>query len=116
MILFRSKKESKKVQDCHNGRGILWCTEMLGEYSKKDNGFKFIHDNTLEPGASIGEHQHNDDEELYIILTGHGVMRVDGVPQNVGPGDICLTRIGHSHDLTNSLESPMHFLVVCANT
>lgn len=116
MILFRSEKTSQQSKDCHNGQGTLWCTEMFGDYNKKENGFKFIHDNTLEPGASIGEHEHKGDEEIYVILTGRGVMKVDGVPQNVGPGDICLTRSGHSHDLTNSMESPMHFLVICTNT
>ena len=74
----------------------------------------FIHDNVIEPGASIGEHDHRSHEEIYVILTGNGVMKVDGVDEPVQAGDVCLTRIGHSHSLTNSLEGPMHFLVIAA--
>lgn len=88
---------------------------MLADYKKTTNGFKYVHDNVLEPGASIGQHVHEGDEELYVILAGQGVMKVDGVEQPVQAGDMCLTRHGHSHDLTNGMEGPMHFLVICAN-
>jgi len=40
---------------------------------------------------------------------------VDGVDQTVGPGDICITRSGHRHALTNSADGPMHMLVVATN-
>lgn len=116
MIIERNARSSKKIVDCHEGRGVLWCAEILADYRKAGSGFKYIHDNCLEPGASIGEHRHEKDEEIYVILTGRGRMRVDGVERNVGPGDVCLTRSGHSHDLTNGAEGPMHFLVICANT
>ncbi len=116
MLIERSSRTAKRIVDCHHGKGVLWCAEMLADYSKKGAGFKYIHDNHLEPGASIGEHKHEDDEEIYVVLYGRGVMKIDGVATNMGPGDICLTRAGHSHDLTNSLEGPMHFLVIAANT
>jgi uncharacterized cupin superfamily protein len=115
MIIRKSEIHPKKIVDCHEGRGILWCTEMLTDYKKKTSGFKYIHDNTLEPGASIGEHKHKEDEEIYVILYGSGAMRVDGKKEKVSPGDICITRSGHSHDLTNTGTTPMHFLVIAAN-
>jgi mannose-6-phosphate isomerase-like protein (cupin superfamily) len=116
MIIKRNDKFAKRIVDCHHGKGVLWCAEMLADYKKTASGFKYIHDNSLEPGASIGEHQHEKDEEIYAIISGRGVMKIDGVEQAVGPGDVCLTRSGHSHDLTNGLEGPMHFLVICTNT
>jgi len=116
MIIKKKTGSSKRIVDCHHGKGVLWCTEMLADYKKIGSGFKFIHDNYLEPGASIGEHQHENNEEIYVILSGRGTMTIDAVKQDVGPGDICLTRNEHSHDLTNGLEGPMHFLVICANT
>ena len=112
MIIRRADRHATRITDCHEGSGVLWCAELLAEDPQCANGFKFIHDNHLEPGATIGEHRHDDDEEIYIILGGHGTMHVDGVAQPVGPGDVCLTRRGHSHDLTNSQEGMMHFLVV----
>ncbi len=115
MLLQPTSSTPAKVTNCHDGQGVLWCTELLGDYAKTDGGFKFIHDNRLEPGASIGEHRHERDEELYVILSGSGTMKIDGVERPVGPGDLCLTRIGHSHDLVNRGDTPLHFLVICAN-
>jgi mannose-6-phosphate isomerase-like protein (cupin superfamily) len=115
MIIPRAEHPAKRVVDCHHGQGVLWCTELLADYKKAGSGFKYLHDNVLDPGASIGEHVHTGDEEIYVILTGRGQMKIDGVVRDVGPGDVCLTRGGHRHDLTNGLEGPMHFLVVCAN-
>ena len=74
MIIRRSEKKPVRMDKCHDGQGVLWCTELLADYKKTGNGFKYIHDNMLEPGASIGEHAHIDDEELYVILWGRGVM------------------------------------------
>lgn len=115
MIIRRSEHTAKRIVDCHHGKGVLWCVEMLADYRKAEAGFKYIHDNHLDPGASIGEHRHDTDEEIYAILSGRGVMKTDGESQPVGPGDVCLTRRGHSHDLVNGTEGTMHFLVICAN-
>ena len=116
MILKRDKTRCRKIVDCHDGEGVLWCAEVLADYKKTASGFKYIHDNHIEPGASIGEHSHEHDEEIYVILEGTGTMKIDGVEQAVGPGDVCLTRSGHAHDLTNGPQGVMHFLVICANT
>jgi mannose-6-phosphate isomerase-like protein (cupin superfamily) len=115
MILRRREHPAKKIVDCHEGKGILWCAKMLADYEKTDSGFKYTHDNHLDPGTSIGEHRHNGDEEIYVILSGCGVTRVAGEEQPIGPGDMCLTRHGHNHDLVNDPLGPMHFLVICTN-
>ena len=115
MIVRKSTVHPRKIVDCHEGHGALWCTEMLADYKKKTSGFRLIHDNTLEPGASIGEHAHKGDEEIYIVLYGSGVMKIDGKPEKVEPGDVCITRSGHKHDLKNTGTAPMHFLVIGTN-
>jgi mannose-6-phosphate isomerase-like protein (cupin superfamily) len=115
MIIRRSEARQTSTENCHGGTGLLKTTEMLGDYGKKDAGFTYIHDNMLEPGASIGVHTHEGDEEVYFILEGYGTMEVDGEETKVGPGDICLTRDGHSHSLKNSDDGPMRMLVFCAN-
>ena len=115
MILRKQDAGTKQLEACHDGAGVLHMTEMLAQYDRAGAGVKFIHDNIVEPGASIGEHTHHDDEELYIIVEGEGMMRIDGVDEPVGVGDICLTRPGHSHSLINSDTRPMRLLVVGLN-
>ena len=52
----------------------------------------------LKPGAAIGYHEQHEDE-IYYVLSGRGVMTIDGKPFDVGPGDAILTRPGSSHGL-----------------
>lgn len=112
MILRHSESPVRELPNCHEGTGMVRCRELLADYSRTVPGFKFIHDNVIEPGATIGEHVHRGEEELYIVLEGSGRMIVDGEQVPVGPGDACLTRDGHSHGMING-DEPMRMLVIC---
>lgn len=103
------------IPHCHGGAGEVICREIMGEYEKSETGFKFIHDNLIPSGASIGEHEHCGDEEVYFIVSGEGEMVIDGERCRVGPGDVCLTRHGHRHSLTNTGSGPMRLIVMATN-
>ncbi len=68
----------------------------------------------LEPGASIGIHRHDDDEETYAIQSGEGMYEHDGGSSAARPGDIFLTRRGMSHGLRNTGEGDLVFFAVMA--
>lgn len=112
MVYPRTNARTFEIPECHGGTGVLRCTEYIGEYGRAAAGFTFVHDNILVPGASVGEHRHTGDEEVYIILDGNGAMLIDGVPREVAAGDIAITRSGHTHSLTNTGTLPIRFLVV----
>jgi mannose-6-phosphate isomerase-like protein (cupin superfamily) len=116
MIIKKNSATVRMLDKCHDGVGALSCREYLADYHRKGAGIKFYHDNLLQPGDSIGEHAHKDDEEMYVILDGSGTMKIDSVTQPVVSGDICITRRGHSHSLANTGKSPMRFLVVGVNS
>jgi mannose-6-phosphate isomerase-like protein (cupin superfamily) len=52
----------------------------------------------LKPGSGIGYHEQKEDE-IYYVLSGRGIMTIDGKPIEVGPGTAVLTRPGSSHGL-----------------
>ena len=52
----------------------------------------------LKPGSGIGYHVQQEDE-IYYVLSGRGVMTLDGKPVEVVPGTAILTRTGSSHGL-----------------
>ena len=52
----------------------------------------------LKPGSGIGYHVQQEDE-IYYVLSGRGVMTLDGKSVDVGPGTAILTRTGSSHGL-----------------
>lgn len=74
---------------------------------------RFIDLSVLPPGADIGRHTHaTDNEELYVIVSGHGRMLLDGEEFDVGPGDVVLNRPGGTHALRNTSDQELRIVVV----
>jgi mannose-6-phosphate isomerase-like protein (cupin superfamily) len=112
--MFRKRKdmEQKTLFNCHDGVGDVLCTYLL-RAGDSQSGIRFVHDDIIQPGSSIGEHEHIGEEELYYILEGHGTMILDGEPLPIGPGDVSLVRSGHTHGLINTGDHDMRLLVLC---
>jgi mannose-6-phosphate isomerase-like protein (cupin superfamily) len=62
----------------------------------------------IEPGGGTARHAH-DEHELFIILSGSGVMTIEDDQQPVGAGQGVLIPQGSRHDLANA--SPSERLV-----
>ena len=56
----------------------------------------------LPPGASIGPHDHVDEDEIYIIQKGQGLMNDGGKEFPVAAGDAIVTGQGASHSIKNT--------------
>lgn len=76
-----------------------------------DTPLKFINYVELEPGASIGVHRHGENEEVYVVLAGHGVMTVNGECQAVKTGDIILNKPGWEHGIENTAQELLKLFV-----
>jgi len=66
----------------------------------------------LEPNASIGLHEHNDEEEIFYILKGTGLVTDDNAEKLVHPGDVVITRGGSSHSIKNNGTSDLELIAV----
>jgi len=65
----------------------------------KTPGMKFVfRKRALHPGAGVGHHEQHEDE-VYYVLSGKGVMTVDGTAVDMTPGTAVLTRPGSTHSL-----------------
>jgi len=67
---------------------------------------------TLPPGASIGPHQHTDEDELYVIIKGHGLLDDGTTRTPVGEGDAILTGNGASHAIANAGDTDLEIIAV----
>ncbi|TCL69324.1 cupin domain [Hydrogenispora ethanolica] len=67
---------------------------------------------TLPPGASIGFHQHDREEELFYFISGTGRLNEDGQWQEIQAGDASLTGGGHGHAIENTGNEPLVLLAV----
>ena len=67
---------------------------------------------TLPPGASIGLHAHEGEDEIYLVLTGGGVVTEDGCDKRVRAGDAVLTGRGGSHAVRNDGSEPLEIAAI----
>ena len=67
-------------------------------FSKTPNLKLVFRKRAFKPGSAIGYHLQREDE-IYYVLSGRGMMTIDGKEFEVGPGDAVLTRPGSSHGL-----------------
>ena len=58
----------------------------------------------LPPGTGIGLHEHNEEDEVFIIQQGEGVITEDESEVEVKKGDAILTGNGGSHAIRNTGE------------
>lgn len=109
----RGKQTARSdLPGCHGGNGTLDWAEVVSEGELPGRRLSSFHDDVLPPGASIGVHQHEDDEEYYYILSGTGIMTLDGVDHTVEPGDLTAVFPGGSHGLRNTGAANLRVLVV----
>ena len=66
----------------------------------------------LEPGATVGYHQHVGDNELYYIIEGKGLYTENGEEYEVDAGTRTMVYDGDFHGLDNTGEEPLKFLAV----
>ena len=62
---------------------------------------------TLEPGCSIGQHEHNGEMETFYVVSGHGVFLDNGTEREVSAGDVCYTASGEFHSIRNTGDETM---------
>ena len=67
---------------------------------------------TLEPGCSLGYHEHHGETESYFILSGHGMYDDNGKAYPAEPGDLFLCKDGDGHGLKNTGTEELTFMAL----
>jgi mannose-6-phosphate isomerase-like protein (cupin superfamily) len=91
----------------HNGGGQT----IAYSFFKKAPNLKLVfRKRALKPGSGIGPHEQKEDE-IYYVLSGRGLMTLDGKTFEVGPGTAILTRPGSSHALKQTGREDLVILI-----
>lgn len=69
----------------------------------------------LHPHSSVGYHNHDGDNETYVILSGQGRFNDNGTWMEVKAGDVLFTDHGEGHSLENNTDEPMVFMALIFN-
>ena len=94
----------------HNEKGLAKSAVVFNRESF-DTGLRFIIYTELDPGVTIGSHRHGDDEEVYMILEGEGLMTVNGERRPVKKGDVIVNKPHATHGLENNSSGVIKLIV-----
>jgi mannose-6-phosphate isomerase-like protein (cupin superfamily) len=94
-VLEHENDIAKQEAGTHNGGGN---TIGYSFFSKTKDLKLVFRKRVLKPGSAIGYHLQNEDE-IYYIISGKGIMKMNGSSFTVQAGDAILTRPGSSHGL-----------------
>jgi mannose-6-phosphate isomerase-like protein (cupin superfamily) len=67
---------------------------------------------TLPPGTGIGMHQHEKEDEVFIIVRGTGILNDGKRETAVSAGDAVLTGGGESHAIRNDGNENLEIVAV----
>ena len=106
-ILERDEDVARTEPGTHKGGG-----ETVGySFFAQAPGLKMVfRKRALKPGSAIGYHEQKEDE-IYYVISGRGVMTVDGKSFDMTPGTAVLTRPGSSHGLKQTGNEDLVILI-----
>ncbi|NLM77429.1 MAG: cupin domain-containing protein [Ruminococcaceae bacterium] len=113
--MFRKAEEMIREtrSQMRGGQGEVELVHLFqaGEYKGKARLFVRI---TLQPGCSIGLHEHVGEEEIYTVIRGEAVLTDSTLPEEqiMRPGDASLTLSGESHAIRNNGRETLEMLAL----
>ena len=111
MIKRASDMKSEIREQMRGGEGTIGITHVFSADELRGKCRLCAHI-TVSPGSSIGLHEHVDEEEIFYVLKGKGVVRDGGSEVSVSAGDAILTGGGESHSVQNTGEEPLEMVAV----
>ena len=87
MIIHKNERPQETHENYSGGSGRITFTALLPDEALLKNEGRFFKTMAFAPGASIGEHTHDGNIALYVVLAGNGFATDDGVEHPVSAGD-----------------------------
>jgi hypothetical protein len=103
--------EPSMVYEMHGGEKIAqW--KCLARRNNLFGPWEAVECSWLPPGGASGEHLHSRTEQFDYIVSGSGVMTINGQDHPVTAGDLITTCLGTRHGIRNVGTSDLVWLVI----
>lgn len=114
MIKTAGEQQVRIRENLRGGEGALAFHDFLLTDESFGTG-KLFSRTEIPAGASIGEHRHDGEFEIYYVLAGTVEALDGGVWQTMRRGDMHLCASGESHALRNSSAEEAQVLMLILN-
>ena len=99
----------RELKAVHEGAGSMQFEVALDAQALSTN-LIFVHRGVIAAHSGIGEHFHNQCEEMFVILDGEAQFTIDGRTSVLkGPAGVP-DRLGHAHAIYNATDKPIQWL------
>lgn len=99
------------VENMAGGKGHVIIKRLLDD-EQLNGKCRMYAEVILEPGCSLGYHEHHGDSETYYVISGKGIYSDNGTLKVVQPGDVTFTPSGKGHAMTNSGDENLVFMAL----
>jgi mannose-6-phosphate isomerase-like protein (cupin superfamily) len=107
MVVHRKDMRVEDKEKLRNGEGTAHFTYLCD--AANETNVRMLAEIVLQPGGSIGYHEHTGETEYYVILSGSGTVNDNGTERGVSAGDAIITGHGASHGIKNTGGEPLVF-------
>lgn len=112
LMIRRGSEMVKEIKEqMRGGKGTVEITHILKQ-DEINGKARLVAKISLNPGCSIGWHEHVNEEEIYYILKGKALIDENGEKHELNPGDASLTKGGESHSIENIGDEVLEFVAV----
>lgn len=110
MVMHRNEMRTEVKEQMRGGAGSAALVHLVE--CETEQNIRMLAEITLQPGSSIGAHNHEAETEYFLILAGSGVVNDNGTETRVQAGDSIITGNGASHSIANTGAVPLVFHAV----
>lgn len=111
MIKNSSEMIREVKEQMRGGKGSVELTHIFKQDELKGKA-RLVARITINPGCSIGWHEHVAEEEIFYLISGKGIFNDNGAEKEISAGDAALTGGGASHSIENRGQEPLVLLAV----
>lgn len=111
MVINPNSMRTEKVANMRNGSGEVDIVHLVEKQSLFGKARLFAK-LSIKPGSSIGLHKHENEFEIFYVLSGNGLFNDNGNIVPVQTGDICFTAPGETHSVENTSQQNLELLAI----
>lgn len=110
-----TNREPQYAENIEGGIGRMQRDRLL-EGDQLGGECSYVAQISLEPGCSIGIHQHVGDSEMYFLTSGTATYTENSTEYQVKKGDVLYCPDGSFHGIVNSGSEMLSFVAVIQKT
>jgi mannose-6-phosphate isomerase-like protein (cupin superfamily) len=110
MVIKNKDMNIEKKEKMRSGEGVVEIKHLVNKETLKNA--RLMAHLSISVSGSIGEHEHTNETEYFIILKGKGLVNDNGVEKEVCPGDVIITGNGAKHGIRNISNESLEMIAV----